>query len=226
MDDTFGYEDSLHHRRSVGHVSSVTSIIGGMTSAGPPTTPSGAAACAEERCVEGVALDADLGWALGAVFRSYVKIVGVVMDEVPGGPRGYQVLAAAARGEQGTQLALAQQLGIDRTVMTYLIDDIERAQLVERQPDPADRRARRVVATERGHALVAHLQERLRMAEDHVLSALDDAERDQFRHLLRRLATHAAARYPLANACDAVEELDADGPITAPRPRRRPRRTT
>jgi len=53
------------------------------------------------------------------------------------------VLVAAARGNARNQLALAQQLGVDRTVMTYLIDDLERAGYVERRPDPADRRSAR-----------------------------------------------------------------------------------
>jgi len=62
---------------------------------------------------------------------------------VPGGLRGYQVLVAVADGCPGTQLELGQQLGIDRSVMTNVLDVIEAAKLVERRPDPADRRARR-----------------------------------------------------------------------------------
>src|SRR5204862_8339718 len=49
----------------------------------------------------------------------------------------------AAQGVVRTQLALAQHLGVDRTVMTYLIDDLEAAKLIERRPDPTDRRADR-----------------------------------------------------------------------------------
>ena len=70
------------------------------------------------------ALDSDLGWALGAVFRAYVKSAEAAVADLPGGPRGYQVLAAAARDLPRSQLALAQQLGVDRTVMTYLLDDL------------------------------------------------------------------------------------------------------
>ena len=36
--------------------------------------------------------------------------------------------------------------------MTYLLDDLEQAGLIERRPEPADRRARRVVATDAGRA--------------------------------------------------------------------------
>ena len=95
-------------------------------------------------------LSNDLGWALGAVFRGYVKATHEALADLPGGPRGYQVLASAAGDEHGSQLALAQRLGVDRTVMTYLLDDLEAAGLIERRPDPADRRARRIVATPPG----------------------------------------------------------------------------
>src|ERR1039458_1283363 len=96
------------------------------------------------------ALSDDLGWALGVVFRGYLRASQDALSDLPGGPRGFQVLAAAARDQHGSQLALAHRLGVDRTVMTYLLDDLEAAGLIERRPDPADRRARRILATARG----------------------------------------------------------------------------
>src|SRR5262249_36040043 len=134
----------------------------------------------------------DLGWALGAVSRSYVKAVSTAFAEVPGGPRGYQVLAAAAREEPGSQLALAQHLGVDRTVMTYLLDSLAEAGLIERRPAPPDRRARRIAATARGRELLDELGERLPAAEDQVLAGLDDQDQQAFRALLQRVAVHAA----------------------------------
>jgi DNA-binding MarR family transcriptional regulator len=138
-------------------------------------------------------LSNDLGWALGVLSRCYLKAAAAAFADVPGGPRGYQVLAAAARDEHGSQLALAQHLGVDRTVMTYLLDSLAEAGLIERRPDPADRRARRIVATSRGRAVLDGLGERLRAAEDQVLGGLDDdRDRQAFRALLQRLAVHAA----------------------------------
>jgi DNA-binding MarR family transcriptional regulator len=162
------------------------------------------------------ALDADLGWALGVVFRSYLKITNAVLCDVPGGPRGYQVLASAAGDQPGTQLALAQQLGVDRTVMTYLLDDLERAGLVERRPDPADRRARRVVATDRGTKLLTELHERLKQAEERLLTPLEERDRASFRWLLQRLATRVDEMDPAPGPCAVVEEVR-----TAPTPPRR-----
>jgi DNA-binding MarR family transcriptional regulator len=169
-------------------------------------------------------LSNDLGWALGAVFRAYVKAAHETLDDLPGGPRGYQVLAAAAGDEHGSQLALAQHLGVDRTVMTYLLDDLEAAGLIERRPDPADRRARRIVATRRGHDTLTRLGQRLRAAEEQLLSGLDaDEDRQVFRRLLRRLALHASAGDTVRTPGEAAEEVGGGiarpqgGSITRPR---------
>lgn len=151
------------------------------------------------------AVEADLGWALGSVFRGYLRATGEALAGLPGGPRGYQVLTSAEQGEPSSQLALAHRLGVDRTVMTYLIDDLERSGLVERRPDPADRRARLLSATAAGRARLAEATEALRRAEDHVLAPLNPGERDQLRDLLRKLATEA----PVENACRVVADVAA-----------------
>ena len=164
-------------------------------------TPSG------ELPVEGVR--ADLGWALGAVFRAYVKAVRGHVADVPGGPRGYQVLSAAVHDLPGSQLALAQRLGIDRTVLTYLLDDLTEAGLVERQADPNDRRSRRIVATDAGQARLCELDRQLRTTEDEVLGALDVQDREKLRQLLQRVALDVEPG--AGSACDVADELGIDG---------------
>jgi DNA-binding MarR family transcriptional regulator len=153
-------------------------------------------------------LDDDLGWSLGVVFRSYVRTADALVSELPGGPRGFQVLAAAAQELPVGQGALAQRLGIDRTVMTYLVDDLEAAGLVSRRAAASDRRNKQIVATEHGRAVWAGLRTRLARAEDHVLAPLSAADRDRFRSLLRTLALRAQTLDPVADACEIVEELD------------------
>jgi DNA-binding MarR family transcriptional regulator len=151
----------------------------------------------------GGALDDDLGWALGVVFRAYSKAANAAFADVPGGPRGYQVLTAVGRSDPRSQLELANHLGVDRTVMTYLLDDLERAGLIERRADPADRRARRIVATQAGRELGCALAKRLMQAEDHVLAGLaGQQDREVFRSLLQRLATRVNSLDPVANACE------------------------
>jgi DNA-binding MarR family transcriptional regulator len=155
------------------------------------------------------ALDQDLGFTLGVIFRAYLKAANAVVNDIPAGPRGYQVLVAAIQHQADSQGALAQRLGVDRTVMTYLIDDLENAGLVERRADPLDRRSRHIVATPRGHQLWSDTEQRLRDVEEHVLGALSKDERATFRGLLQRLAAQANALDPVETTCDVVTQVDA-----------------
>lgn len=153
------------------------------------------------------ALDDDLGWALGTVFRGYVRAVDRVLSDLPGGPRGLQVLTASAGPSTGNQGALASSLGIDRTVMTYLVDDLVTAGLLTREPDPADRRSRVLVATDAGHRVLAERGKAMREVEDHILSPLG-ADAVLLRSLVQRLACAYRAE-PLT--CSGVEALAAPG---------------
>jgi DNA-binding MarR family transcriptional regulator len=150
-------------------------------------------------------VEVDLGWALGHVFRSYIKAFNVAVDTLPGGARGYQILSAAAHETPGSQLVLAQRLGIDRTVLTYLLDDLVSAGLVERQPDPTDRRARRIVATAAGKRSLRNLCRQIAHIEDDLLATLDSDDRNNLRSLLKRVALHAQQRDPDADLCEAAE---------------------
>lgn len=133
----------------------------------------------------------DLGQALGAVLRRYLGAAHDAVAELPGGPRGFQVLSLAGQGACSNQATLAANLGIDRTVMTYLVDDLERAGLVERRPDPADRRARQVVLRPEGEKVLRATADRIQEVESSVLAGLSADEADVFRSLLARVADDA-----------------------------------
>lgn len=158
------------------------------------------------------ALEEDLGTALGTLLRTYHQLLTSVLDDLPHGPRGYHTLAEVIRGQQPSQLALATHLGIDRTVMTYLVDDLVAAGLVERQPNPADRRQRRIVATAAGERTFAALRRRVGEAEDVLLGALTGEERTVLRRLLQRSACGVRDLAREVDPCAVVQELlDRDG---------------
>jgi DNA-binding MarR family transcriptional regulator len=163
-------------------------------------------------------LDSDLGWMLGVIFRAYVKSSGHALHDLPGGPRGYQVLTAAVGEPPRNQGAIAEELGIDRTVLTYLIDDLERLELVTRRPDPADRRSRLVVATGQGRAAWQQRQDALRRIEAHLLSPLSPADTTTFLTLLQQLACQAQALHPLSDLCEAAEQVQPSGDASAAQP--------
>ncbi|MEU2979909.1 MarR family winged helix-turn-helix transcriptional regulator [Streptomyces hirsutus] len=130
----------------------------------------------------------DFGSSLGVLFRAYQGALGGLAGDLPHGPRGYQVLSTVIHGNQPSQLSLAAHLGIDRSVMTYLIDDLVEAGLVERRPNPADRRQRKIVATELGIRTFTELERRVHDIRSTVLGALAPDERQALCSLVRRAA--------------------------------------
>jgi DNA-binding MarR family transcriptional regulator len=186
-----------------------------------------------KRLGESGSLDSDLGWMLGVVFRSYVKASDQALHELPGGARGYQVLTAAVEEPARNQGAIAEELGVDRTVLTYLIDDLERLDLVARRPDPSDRRSRLVIATDLGRATWRQRRAALEHVESHILSTLPSSDVPAFRAMLKQLACGAQALDPLDDLCEVamrVQPTDAaptaQSPALVPsrgkRPARRP----
>ncbi|MEH0927172.1 MarR family winged helix-turn-helix transcriptional regulator [Micromonospora sp. CPCC 205558] len=102
----------------------------------------------------------NFGWSLGMVLRRWQEYAEEALKDLPHGSRGYHILAVVVHEAVPTQGALAARLVIDRSVLTYVIDDLENAGLIERQLDPRDRRARRIVATERGRRALADAERR------------------------------------------------------------------
>lgn len=133
-------------------------------------------------------IETELGWSLQAMSQGFSRTASDAVAEVPGGPRGYQVLVAITTEEPSSQLALANRLGIDKTAMTYVVDALESGGFVERRPDRHDRRIRQVIPTENGRALLATARAALRDVEIRLMHDLSPDEQIQLRQLLARVA--------------------------------------
>jgi DNA-binding MarR family transcriptional regulator len=162
-----------------------------VSQASQTTVPDTSVSSNDTVCSAANGTEADLGWALGIVSRAFRLTAGASVADLPGGLRGYLVLTAVAQGQPRSQLALAQQLAVDKTAMTYLLDELETAGLVTRRPDPADRRARQVAVTPKGATLLHEFARRLVDAEAKVLAPLNTLERKTLRELLGRVANSA-----------------------------------
>jgi DNA-binding MarR family transcriptional regulator len=73
--------------------------------------------------------------------------------------------------------------------MTARIDRLERAGLVERRPDPNDRRGRQIALTPAGKHVIDDMIGRMVAKEAQMLSVLTEAEQRQLNALLRKLLT-------------------------------------
>lgn len=102
--------------------------------------------------------------------------------------RSYSVLALASVDLAPTQRELAEFLRLDPSQIVAIVDELETAGLVRREPDPTDRRSKTIVATTRGKALHALAVDATRAAEGEALATLGDDEANQLRSLLRKVA--------------------------------------
>jgi DNA-binding MarR family transcriptional regulator len=82
---------------------------------------------------------------------------------------------------------LGDHLGIDRSTMVQLVDELERRGLVERQRNPADRRSYAVTVTDAGVDVWRRARRGVDEWEQAFLATLEPGERNQLRTLLARL---------------------------------------
>jgi DNA-binding MarR family transcriptional regulator len=103
-------------------------------------------------------------------------------------PRHFGMLSHLAGSEGGSQQALSDALGVHRSAVVALVDELEQRGLAERRRDPADRRAYTLYLTPPGRKLLADLEQ---VADEHdaeLLTALNASERAQLISLLQRVA--------------------------------------
>lgn len=101
-------------------------------------------------------------------------------------PRAFSVLTLIAESSGQTQSEVARQLGIERSGLVAIIDDLEARGLAERRAVPGDRRAQALMATKAGHDFHAQILARVHAHERALLAALDPAEQAQLLTLLRK----------------------------------------
>ena len=124
---------------------------------------------------------------LGLNIRDYTVLIAAERAAVEGGPR--------------TQLALAQAARLDKSTMVVAVDALEEGGLVERRPDPKDRRARIVVPTDAGRELLARAEGVALAVEDEVLADLGAEEQRALRDLLTRLVLGRLSAGDKSDSC-------------------------
>jgi DNA-binding MarR family transcriptional regulator len=113
----------------------------------------------------------------------------------PAGSRGYHYRLLAALEEFGpaSQARLSGRAGVDRSDVVAALNDLAARGMVERTPDPADRRRNIVTITPAGRAHLRRLDRLLAGVQDELLAPLSPAERAQLVRLLTRILEHHGA---------------------------------
>jgi MarR family transcriptional regulator, transcriptional regulator for hemolysin len=116
-------------------------------------------------------------------------------------PALFALLNVIGAREGAIQQELGSALGIDRSTMVSLIDQLESAGLAKRRPSATDRRAREIAITPKGGRLLQQARGLIAQVEDEVLAALTADERRELLALLRRALDSAPAQ-PLWSAAE------------------------
>ena len=133
----------------------------------------------------------DLAAMLHPLLRALIAAELPVLEEHDVSMWGYAVLTALDDTPVRTQAALADAIGADKSRIIGTLDELQGAGLIERTPDPSDRRVRLLSITPKGRRVRRSVRKGIRAHEDRILATLSPADRQAF---LRAVGTLYDAR--------------------------------
>jgi DNA-binding MarR family transcriptional regulator len=126
-------------------------------------------------------------WLLGQAALAAQRQVGERLAAAGAHRSHYAVLAALEEQGPASQADLGRRIGLDRSDVVALLDDLTGRSLVRREPDPGDRRRNVVSITAAGRRQLHRLDEVVAAAQDALLTGLSPRERTQLVRLLVRV---------------------------------------
>jgi DNA-binding MarR family transcriptional regulator len=103
------------------------------------------------------------------------------------GPRDFSLMRFVDASDGQSQHALAERLGIPPSRMVALVDGLEEMGLLERRPDPDDRRVRGLFLTRKGRTVLEKAGKIAIDYETQLCAGINREERDRLIDLLQRL---------------------------------------
>ncbi|MET7749012.1 MarR family transcriptional regulator [Micromonospora sp. NPDC005367] len=127
---------------------------------------------------------AEAFWKVARLLRHRTRAALAPWDVSPSQARALGVLARHGVLRPG---ALAEHLRIAPRSATEVVDDLQRRGLVERRPDPNDRRATLVALTAEGVRTSTAIRATRQAEADRLFGELTPGDRDELARILRTL---------------------------------------
>jgi DNA-binding MarR family transcriptional regulator len=148
-------------------------------------------------------LSADISRLMRTEFDRQVSALGVTRAQ-------WMVLARLARRPGCSQTELADMMEMERATAGRLVDRLEENGLVRREPDPTDRRVRRVFPTDLATGQQAQMRAVADAIVDDALSDLNPEQKEILMTLMEsvraRLSSIVSASAPATLAASAAAE--------------------
>lgn len=138
---------------------------------------------------------ADSSRMLRRAFNERVRATGVTSQQA-------RLLLQLERTPGQNQSYYAERLEIEPITLCRMVDRMEEGGLIERRPDPRDRRARLLRLTKRSRAEIGRIRAALAGLIETMLDGLDEKEQGQLAAMLTRISS---------NLSDSPQALAANG---------------
>ncbi|TNE58177.1 MAG: MarR family transcriptional regulator [Alphaproteobacteria bacterium] len=109
----------------------------------------------------------------------------------------WRALVALARQEGANQKTLAEALEIQPMTLARLIDHLQGIELVERRPDPSDRRAFCLFLTDKGQSLMEEVWQLAEETRDLAQAGVSEAELKAMTQALEKMKANLLKASPI-----------------------------
>lgn len=141
-------------------------------------------------------MEDNIGTLLAQVSRLMRRAFDVRARQIGVTRPQWQVLSLLSRHAGINQGGLADILEVEPITLGRMIDRLQESQMVERRPDPADRRAWRLHLTPKGEEQIERLKPFANETVELTLEGLSPADRDQLMAMLDRMRGNLSRRAP------------------------------
>ena len=135
----------------------------------------------------------NVGYLLKDVSRRYVARFERHAEEVSLTLMQCKVLVHLSRSEGASQVRLCELTDIEPMMMVRILDRMEADKLLERRPDPADRRARRLYLTRKATPILDEIDRIMEVTRNEVFAGVSKADREAFLKVLEHVHQNVCA---------------------------------
>jgi DNA-binding MarR family transcriptional regulator len=112
--------------------------------------------------------------------------------EVDLNPPLFRILNLIDAAEGRSQQAIGEAIQVPPSRMVALVDELEQRGLVERRPNPADRRVRALYLTRKGRSALTRGREIAGSHEEEITRGMSESERTRLTKLLQKMVDEQA----------------------------------